>query len=395
MKLKTNIVYIVIFLLTACTSNTAKIKNEKRGQLKASIKIEVSDEKKIKLDENSAPKPIYTQLFTALDGERYFTFLNEYNNSIYFYNYNTLTFDKKITWEKNGPNGVASLKAYHIKSLDSIYLYNKRVLEFILSNSKSEVLSKTSLCDNKLKDPKWGFKYPQYNPQTVIPIIATGNELILNGFFFGSIPESILSKFNFTARINFKTNQLKFSNTYPPSLYGYNYNWEGELFTEVFSDLHPDGDKLVLSFPVSHDLYLADLNDGKYKKIYGGSNFANTICSLNKNPKNTTDKEIMSRIIQQDEYTAIKYDKYRKVYYRFLLKSIPNATIRTNWKEKPIAIIIMDEKFNYLGETVIGTGKEWNWQNSFVTEEGLNIEYIEKSFDEVSLTLKIFTLKKT
>ena len=39
----------------------------------------------------------------------------------------------------------------------------------------------------------------------------------------------------------------------------------------------------------------------------------------------------------------------------------------------------MDEQFNYLGETPLGTSDEWNWSNSFVTEEGLNIEYIDKA----------------
>jgi hypothetical protein len=54
----------------------------------------------------------------------------------------------------------------------------------------------------------------------------------------------------------------------------------------------------------------------------------------------------------------------------------------------------MDEEFKYLGETVIGTGEDWYWQNSFVTKEGLNIEYIEKNFEEVFLTFKTFNIKK-
>ena len=54
----------------------------------------------------------------------------------------------------------------------------------------------------------------------------------------------------------------------------------------------------------------------------------------------------------------------------------------------------MDEYFNYPGETVIGTGEDWYRQNSFVTKEGLNIEFIEKDPEEKYLTLKIFTIKK-
>jgi hypothetical protein len=55
----------------------------------------------------------------------------------------------------------------------------------------------------------------------------------------------------------------------------------------------------------------------------------------------------------------------------------------------------MDEQFNYLGETLIGKAEEWNWTNSFVTQEGLNIEYIDDNdMDEEHLNFKIFTIEK-
>lgn len=55
----------------------------------------------------------------------------------------------------------------------------------------------------------------------------------------------------------------------------------------------------------------------------------------------------------------------------------------------------MDEQFEYLGEKLIGTAEEWNWTNSFVTEEGLNIEYIDpKDIEETYMNFKIFTIKQ-
>lgn len=393
MHLKLTITYFTILLLVACTTKTVKVKNEKQGSLKPSMKLEEVEVKKFGLDDHTASKPEYTQIFKDSDGIMYFTFLNNFNNSIYFYEYNSLQFVKKIAWGKNGPTGISALIGYQIKSLDSIYLYNKSKTEIILSNDKGNIVAKISLSGTR-KDVNWGLRYPQYYPRTVSPFIETAHELLLTGFFFGSIPESIISDFKFTARLDFKTNKLMFSHTYPCSLYGSDYNWEGDLFTEVYSDLHPDGDKLILSFPVSHDLYLADLKTGEYQKVYAGSNFAGMICSINKRLRHSSREELLSNIVIQDEYTAIKYDKYRKVYYRFLLKAAPEATKRREWKEKPIAVIIMDENFNYLGETVIGTGEDWYWQNSFVTKEGLNIEYIEKDPEEKYLTLKIFTIKK-
>ena len=100
--------------------------------------------------------------------------------------------------------------------------------------------------------------------------------------------------------------------------------------------------------------------------------------------------------MQQDLYTAILHDPYRHVYYRFMWQGIPDATVKTSWKEKPMIVIIMDEQFNYMGETVIGTGEEWNWQNSLVTPEGLMMEYIDLDMDseEEYLILKTFTVEK-
>ena len=55
----------------------------------------------------------------------------------------------------------------------------------------------------------------------------------------------------------------------------------------------------------------------------------------------------------------------------------------------------MDKEFLYLGEKLLGTGEKWNWKNSFVTEEGLNIEYIDSSDIEDSyMRFKILTPKE-
>ena len=129
--------------------------------------------------------------------------------------------------------------------------------------------------------------------------------------------------------------------------------------------------------------------------VYGGSNEAGAIasidCSLDKEPDN---EEIMSCYLEQDWYAGILHDPYRKVYYRYLQKAIPSATPKTSVNDKTLTVIIMDEQFKYLGETEIGTMKQWNWTNSFVTEEGLNIEYNGTDIsDDDYLTFGIFLPK--
>lgn len=387
------VLFLIVSLYGCASSDSAAIENPKKNKLKASVTLEETGVKKFSLDSSSAPRPLYTQVYTDSSGKRIFTFLNDYNASIYFYEYETLQFLGKK--QIGGKEAGIKANGYYIKSTDSIFVFNVSNIELLLENGNGQVTDTVSLIGNmNIRKSKWMLTYPQYSIQTAIPFIETPQELIFPGLYPSSIPDSIIDKFKFTSHINFTTKQVVQTHHYPRSLYS-NYNWQGQIFTEVFTDLHADGDQLVYSFPVSHDLYIAGLYSNDYKIVYGGSNEAGTIHSHDAPFKKKTPRSIIgATFINNDMYGAIKYDRYRKVYYRVLRKALPGTTLETAWKEKPAIVIMMDENFNYLGETNIGTCGEWNLQNIFVTKEGLNIEYIGKNIDEEFLTLKLFNIKK-
>lgn len=388
---------MITVTVISCDNNTVQIKNEKKGTLKASMTLTLFGEKKFLLDSNTAPKPQYTQVYQDFNDTRYFSLLNTYSNSIYLYNYDTMEFEKKIEYPKKGADGMLKPLGYIIKSLDSIYIYEQQQMELILANGKGKVLNRTSLLGgHDIRNPIWTTSIPQFFPQTVNPFIETSDELLLSGQYMFTIPEEVVPNLKFMLHFNLKSNEFHFTHTYPEELYGFGYNWNNDLLTQIFSELHHHGDKTVYSFPVSHNLYISDLKvKKKYQKVYGGSNFASTITSIESKSKRPPREKLILHYLKNDEYGAIKYDKFRKVYYRFIRKAIPDATLQTQLKEKPIAVIILDENFKYLGETVLGTEKEWHWPNTFVTEEGLNIEYLDKDegLEELSLTLKIFNIK--
>jgi hypothetical protein len=207
-----------------------------------------------------------------------------------------------------------------------------------------------------------------------------------------SLPDSVAKSFKLEAHINFDNNKVDFWRKYPNSLYGHNYFWENEgTFTFVYYDLIPDN-TVVYSFPVSHDIYLAGIESDSYSTKYAGSNEAGVISSFE---KSMPYKELLLKMCKMDLYAAIKYDPYRKVYYRFLRKAIPDATYITALKDKPLVIIMYDDAFKYLGETTVGTCRNFNWENTFVTAEGLNIEYIdENDLTEEYLDIKLFIPQK-
>jgi hypothetical protein len=381
-------IFLIFILLTSsCTRQTIRVVNENKGKLIATHELVIDGEKKFYLDSVTAPFPPYIQMITDSTGSNLLTFLNPYNNSIYFYNYTGTNYINRIQYYREGANAILKPAGYYIHNMDSIYIYNMPMTEIVLSNGDGAVKNRISLRSN---DPEWPLYLPQYLLSTVNPIYEIGRHLIITGQSFFSIPEQNLAKFRFSAYIDMQSNHINYSHTYPEEIYGKNSNWEGGLPTQVYPALSPNG-SLLYSFPASHDLYISDYNSGEYKKVYGGGNNANTIRSIDREAKNTQDELVVAHYLQQDMYAAVLYDKFRNIYYRFLLKGVPGATFSTPKEEKTIIIIIMDENFNYLGETNIGTGKEWNWNNSFITREGLNIEYIGDDLNEDYLIFKIFS----
>lgn len=394
---------LFLILLLSCTKdNVVEVVNSFEGSLKSKNNLVESNLKRFKLDSITAAKPKYMSLvFNDSTKKRELTFINDFAHSIQFYDYENLSFIKKIKIEKSGNNGITKPSGYYIKNKDSIYVYNMNRLELFLINSKGKILNKKSLIGTMdIKKSPWFEKYPQYMPTTVTPLLGIDKGLLIMGQFMGDVPEKIINTFKYTTFIDDKLKQTKLMFKYPKELYGSNYFWGDPVFSQVFYDVVPTAQgksKIVFSFPVSHDIYLSeDINSQNLIKKYAGSNYAKTISSLNvKNNKKIKPLELRTNYMKNDLYGAILYDKYRNVYYRFIRRGVKESLNKFESKDKPIAVIIYDNQFNYLGETDLGLAKEYHWENSFVSKEGLNIEWIDaKDIDEIYLNLKIFVLKE-
>ena len=392
MNIKICIVLLLIFV--SCTNNIVTVENEKFGTLTAICELELVNEKKIALDDVTATNPAYMQFVTDSFEGSYLTLLNKYNNSIYLYDYNTGNYVTKFVYEREGSNGILGVAGYYIKNMDSIYLYNRPMVELVLADSTGRVKDKISL---KGEQEDWPFHYPQYDFKTICPIIEKSNNLLLPGFFPFGLNDSLVNKFRFTTCYDIKTNNTSHLFTYPPEIFGNNANWSDPAYMQVYSSLMPTGE-IVHSFSASHNLYIHKLDADFSRIVYGGSNVARNIKSIDwdiNSGYTPPEKILYLHYIQQDLYSAILYDSWREVYYRYMLQGIPEATTDTRINSKKIIIVILDKEFNYLGETNIGTGEDWNWNNSFITEEGLNIEYKDiNDIDENFLYFKIFNIKK-
>lgn len=389
------LLYLILALASfSCSDSVVTIENKMLGQLVSTHELIVDNEKKIALDSVTATKAPFVHIYNDQMGNRYLTLLNPYSNSIYFFDYNNSNYKGKIDYAREGANAILSVAGYYIINMDSIYIYNRPSVEIVLTDSTGCVKNRSIL---HTTEKRWPMYYPQYIFNSISPFIKENNNLLFSGFSPFSIQDSLIHKFHITACLDLKDNKIDFINNYPSELYGNNANWDDPLFMQVFSTLSPSGE-LINSFPPSHDLYVTNLKSGVSKTIYGGSNIAKTITSIDwdLSTGKTPDQKIIEHYLRQDLYGGILYDPWRKVYYRFMQQGLANASARTPLTSKPIIVILMDENFNYLGETLIGTGENWNWKNSFVTKEGLNIEYLDtKDIDETFMNFKIFKLSKT
>lgn len=387
---------IIICCLISCNNSAAfEVKNDKHGSLKAAKKLEQNGDKKFSLDSLSAPRPPYIQLYNDASGNEYLAMLSGYSKNIFIYNYDSA----------NNPvnqipiSTVQMPLAFHIRNMDSIYVYNDKMMEMVLLNNRSEIVSKISLINNEnMKDLSWTTRYPQYVPHGVNAIIEHEGKLVFPGQFIWTLPDTIAQRFKFTSLIDINSNKVNYVHKYPYGIYGHGHLWDEPMFTGVYYDITPDHRKMVYSFPVSHNLVICDLDTDKETTVYGGSNEAAGITSLDvdkfKKKSAAPNEYIYQKACTSDLYGGILYDKYRDVYYRFLRKALPEKGVRLRWENKKVAVVVMDKDFNYLGETELGDMNEFYPDNSFVTKEGLNVEYVAPNdVEEKFLTFRIFKLK--
>ena len=392
MKTKITIMLIIACFFSACKKNyVITLQNNQKGKLFSEKELYIYKEKKFELDSISAPLPKYMQ-FLIIDGIEVLTFLNTFDSSIYLYDYEKCCFIKKYSFKQDTPNEIRNPGAYFIIDEDSTYILDMAKMSLSLLNLKKDsLLYVVSLKGTEGKN--WPKKLPQYALKTSSPIYKTGKKLILTGALFWSIPSNDINKFHFSAHVNTDNGKMTFHHQYPEEVYSHDVNWEGGLQTVANVAITPTG-KIVYSFPPSHNLYIANIDSDDYISLYGGSNFAGNILSIDYADKRKTPREkILENYIQQDMYGPIIYDPHQHVFYRFLYKKVANKKTNLSIQEKDICIILMDEDFKYLGESIIGNGREWNTNNSFVTPDGLCVEYIADKTNEDYLKFKVFKIK--
>jgi hypothetical protein len=273
-----------------------------------------------------------------------------------------------ISLRSNGQDGIYRLNSFYIKGMDSIFVFPVYYKELFLVDFNGHVKNKFVLNNYKAENnlDKLDLTGDMYSPTQFI-----GNKAIfgtlsseINGLNpkFSSFPIGLTFDIN-TFQVN--TNFMYYPENYWKKAYSMFNNF-------YFSDLDISEKNIVISFPVDDNIYVRDINGKLLKKVEAKSDFIDlSYESLKKEGQLEAEKFFLSN----PSYNRILSDPFRKVYYRFALQKYDgkgNVPTLMMSSFKPLSVIILNEQFEKIGETLLPANKHFIF-NAFVGKKGLYI----------------------
>jgi hypothetical protein len=311
------------------------------------------------------------------------TFYNQGNHDICVVNLNTMS-TCKIPLSKQGPNGIPWLDSY-CYSPDSTWAFVAMTREIIAIDQQGNVLAKMTIPREQSNGAPFEYAVIPY-PRTVAPYLILDSKHVLAGYDGYSSEEQ---PFGTVLIYDENANECMTGNPYP-EVYGKVdgkwgvFDYRAISYTPIFEN------KLLINFPASDSLYLYDPKTQLREPIYAAWS---SETNIHKNPYSGSDAWARN-YLEQYAYIAVLYDKYNKVYYRMLRLPVEDYDTDTDFKEaikyKPIAVIVLDEDFSIIGETVLPEGS-YLPGHCFVTPAGLFVN--AESDDDDFMKFRVFKLK--
>lgn len=384
--MKNIILFIFTLLLLISCNKVVEISNEYKD-FKDIYKLTEVKSISFPLDSESQPLTFCTQYYKKENTDStFFTFYNEHNNSIYFYDYKTQNIKRIIHLEKEGPNGVYPYNSgYFIWNMDSIFFSSMHTNKIFLLDSigiKHDTYDLLNSSFSTIHPPVVSFS-------TFRPGYFINNKLYLSGYNHGeffnedslSLPTAII--------YDLKTKKSNYKLGYPESYR--QGNWGEVYFRDMYWCYNELTNKFLLSFPNQHNLYISNLETNITKN--GSSKFSNTIKSIDHPNTFPMPKEKrITHFLESDFYSSIVYDKYRNVYYRFAQHPWINYDRKIKPWKKPLSIVIFDADLNRIGEVLLNPKYSLSHKQFLITEDGLLLQEYNDNEDEIRFG--IFKLEK-
>lgn len=376
----------LLFFITSCNSqNSRKVSKE---IVNFTVELVKTGELKFQLDSITAPySEAFSYIYNEEKQESYLYFFNRRFNRIYVYNCKLGEIHDIITYQKDGPDGVGIVEGLHVKSPDSIFVLDKWTSKLSLIDKLGKQVNSWIVNDIS------HFSEDNLIPRTLSmgndnPLVINEGSFYLTGFTIGEWKSENENNRFVALRHQINTGETEYLLSYPP-IYK-DGNWGGYNYRVVYSCFNEKDGNLVLSFPADVNVTNYNLNTGKKDIYYAGSIYLNETKPISYNKNSEIDRELLNKYFStQPSYSSMIYDSYREVYYRIADISISEDKYDPGRKSgyvKPFSILVLDSKFNLIGETVL-PHLSHSRVEFFVSKEGLNM----KKYQEDEEDLLIFS----
>lgn len=368
---------VIIVSLSSCSNGKDSLEDYSEPVLTHTLKK--VREYEIEIDSVTAPNFKHFQYYQQCEQE-YFTILNPIDQQLNFYDLNTKKLARKIPLPYQGPHGVGNLQGltsgYHIHNQDSIFILNRNHGRLYLLNGQSEKLHTHAFVRSKtLPSAGIGVSCPMYinKNQAYLLNVQTGIDHLKKNKNYRS---------DYATKIDLETYNhhyfLSYPETYTKGSWGYQLH-------KKFWAINPYQEKIVVSYPLDQFLYEYDL-EGQLVDRYPA------VCSLRSPPRSMTrnergsDQGQSSYFLAQDRYDQLYFDPVRRIYIRdFLVGITPEELKRINRNSKIRYLVLLDEKFNKIGEVV---ERSFGPLLLFFNEEG--IHKVVPSKDEDVMKFEVY-----
>lgn len=340
--------------------------------------------KNYRLDSLTSYRSNYIDIYRENNTE-YLVLESKEKSAIQLYNIEQDSLANEIILNKEGPDGVGKIRGFYIKSLDSIFVLSPFHYSIYLVNSLGEVSKQYS----------WVTSKSQIKSSSMAGIYTTSPAISYQGSLnlfavpeTGYTNETTFSEGNVNLRLDLNSGKINLNYHYPEL---YIQNMYGNLFIKIDRTKSPQN-TIIYSFGADNNIYETDYKDIN-KSFFAGSRYFDKALVLEDFNK-ADEHQVMSGY-----YSGIKYDRFRKLYYRMAVHptELKNISGHLNhYEDKRMSMIIMDEQFKILGETLLPKNKHL-YQTWFVGEKGIyisNHNRNNKLMNENTLSFTIYEPKK-
>lgn len=289
---------------------------------------------------------------------------NTGKNELIIYRLPSGDIEKKIRYDRQGPNSIGTFRGALIHNFDSIFVVSATFYNELFLTDTSGRVSKKYIFEpigNMRFRPALLPMYSHISQENVFH----ENCINLSTYVFTDVSTENLHEEIINFEYDFTKNRIT-SYSYFPSFTG-KFNESLDGYSRAFN-----GVSFIYSFGRLDDIYVLD-SKGNYSKYPCKSQYRKKSLDWANNPADPMPKQ-QELSISNPIYKSILFDKYRKLIYRFFFPGYEvkkGDSIKKHYDYPNLfSIMILDEDFNLVGENLFPE-KTYDPYMSFISNDGL------------------------